>query len=302
MIQKTGLILAAMAVALAVGCGSARRNSGSAESEETTAAVRTREYALDKSKIRNVSPTENSSLTEAGDPLLVSGTGEGMPSEPAAEGENPPESAAAENPLSVPEGGAGAAPGENAAPEGNPAAETGLIDENTQVVSAQTEAPAEEPLSEYRITHFFGTEGDVENYMKARAVDGSCASIGRNRTYSCIEVMATPTQAGIWVNSANEALGQIVASEEQGDNFRLEVSEDRRLLNIAADASWNQEKLHRDVAQALYQMQICQIFSGIPDWSVDFRIVNRHNGAVVYEVQYPQQQIDFTDAVWNGGA
>lgn len=301
MIQKKGIILAALAAMLAVGCGTSGRNSGAIEPEETAAAVRTREYALDKSENRYISPSENSVSAEETDPSAESGAGEEVPADPAAEGGIPSEGIETDTPMNPPEGEAEAVPAGNLTPEADPSA-AGLIDENTQVVSAETEAPVQEALSEYRITHFFGTEGDVESYMKARASDGSCASIGRNRTYSCIEVMATPTQAGIWVNSANEALGQIVASEEQKDHFRLDVSEDRRILNITADASWDQEKLHRDVAQALYQMQICQIFSGIPDWSVDFRIVNRHNGAVVYEVQYPQQQIEFTDQVWKGGA
>ena len=300
--KKWPMILLSLALVLSAGCGSARKNAES-EGGKTSPS---REYALDASSKTSSARTyaaasaltqaEAESSSEAAEEETVSPENG---SESAAESAGP-ESSGAELDQELQQAADIALPESESPAESNgtAASETARIDENTQIVSAETLAPEPEQLSLYRITHFFGTEQDVEQYMKDRSVDGSCASIGRNRSRACIEVMATPTQAGSWVSGADQNIRDIIAAENDKSHFKIEVSEDHRVLNVLGSSNWNEKQLKSELTWVLYCMQICQVFGGTPDWSVDFRILNRKSGAMVYEAHYPQQNLDFTSEIW----
>ena len=48
----------------------------------------------------------------------------------------------------------------------------------------------------------------------------------------------------------------------------------------------------------LYNMEIVQIFSGVQSWNVDFIVQDMSDQKIMYEVQYPQKEIDFGDSLW----
>ncbi len=67
---------------------------------------------------------------------------------------------------------------------------------------------------------------------------------------------------------------------------------------ISATKDWNTQQLALDMSLVLYNMEIVQIFSGVQSWNVDFIVQDMSDQKIMYEVQYPQKEIDFGDTLW----
>jgi hypothetical protein len=173
---------------------------------------------------------------------------------------------------------------------------TGCTSKQGLIFSTTTSAST--TTAEYKITQFFGSADDMSEYIQDIKNAGRCESISATDNNTHIVVNATEEQRKIWVSTAENTIDETIHGIDASNHYSIECEDDYTKLIIAATKDWNTQQLALDMTLVLYNMEIHQIFSGKSSWGVDFIVMNSENQKILYEVQYPEKEIDFGDAIW----
>ena len=149
----------------------------------------------------------------------------------------------------------------------------------------------------YVITHYFGTDEDAVAYVEALSDEEIFEEVFINETPR-IEILATPTQAARWVDRNRRELDKELGGISPGEGFTAAVSEDTTVITVGAGDPYCIPALTVFLTGAIYHAEMIQIFSGAQDWSVTLRIVDSGQKRLIYEADYPQEDIDLQEELW----
>lgn len=154
-------------------------------------------------------------------------------------------------------------------------------------------------VDSYVITHYFGTDADAAAYVEALAGEGIFEKVFINEMPR-IEIRATPTQVARWVGRNRRELDKELGGISPEEGFTAEVSEDATVITVGAGDPYCIPALTVFLTGVIYHAEMIQIFSGAQDWSVTLRIVDPGQKRLIYEVVYPEEDIDLREEQWTG--
>ena len=169
---------------------------------------------------------------------------------------------------------------------------------NTNRLSVSSSSPSSAATKEYEITQFFGDDDDIDAYIQNMKNDDYCEAITASDNHKHIVVTATEEQRKKWISKAESVIKDTIQGIEPENHYQIACENDDTKMVISATKDWNTQQLALDMSLVLYNMEIVQIFSGVQSWNVDFIVQDMSDQKIMYEVQYPQKEIDFGDSLW----
>lgn len=164
---------------------------------------------------------------------------------------------------------------------------------------AISSASAKNNTATYSITKYFGDDSDIEQYVKDIKEEDICQSIVFNQETQTVDVIVTPEQKQLWLDKSKKIIEDTVTAVAEDDHYTISCEEEYAKMIVTSSIDWNAGKLASDMVVILYNMELEQIFSGTPDWSVDFLLKDSSTGETVYEAVCPKEAISISDATWN---
>ncbi len=174
---------------------------------------------------------------------------------------------------------------------------TGCFD-NTNKLSISSSSPSSAATTKYEITQFFGSDDDIDEYIQNVKDENCCEAITTSENHKHIVVTVTEEQRKKWISKAESVIKDTIQGIEPENHYQIACENDDTKMVISATKDWNTQQLALDMSLVLYNMEIVQIFSGVQSWNVDFIVQDMSDQKIMYEVQYPQKEIDFGDSLW----
>lgn len=156
----------------------------------------------------------------------------------------------------------------------------------------------QEESKNYIISHYFGSDEDVEKYVKTLNEEQVFNKVFVNDTPR-IEIIATEKQADNWVAKKKEDITNCIEDINPDDEYNISFNEDYSVMTISATANRNMQALSFDFFKLLYDAEMIQLFTGHPEWAVEIVIINTDTGHTIYDIVYPEEDIDIADTLWD---
>jgi hypothetical protein len=169
---------------------------------------------------------------------------------------------------------------------------------NGDKLSISSSSPSSAETKKYEITQFFGSDDDIDAYIQDMKNEDYCEAITTTENHKHILVTATEEQRKKWISKAEAVIKDTIQEIDPDNHYAITCEKNDTKMIISATKDWNTQQLALDMSLVLYNMEIVQIFSGTSSWSVDFIVQNMDNQKILYEVNYPEKEIDFGDSLW----
>jgi len=151
---------------------------------------------------------------------------------------------------------------------------------------------------EYVITQFMGNMDDAEEYVRnlKKNHDFNDARIVGKEIY----VKATKEQCQEWVSNSITMFMKYMNAFEKNTGNKVSYPSDYSAVTFYIEAidqkTWNE--LGDALTEAMYQSEMIQVFSGIPDWEINIQIIRPSDDKVLYQVIYPEEPLDVDSQIW----
>lgn len=153
-----------------------------------------------------------------------------------------------------------------------------------------------EETKTFRITHFYGEDEDIQEYIDRIERAGTCESISLEDTAIVVEV--TESQRQEWMKNAQQTIENTLLCIDGTLGYTIVCENPYTKMEISASSEVNLGSMTGNITLIYYNAEVYQYFSGADDWDVHTVVINSDTGKTIVDCAYPHEPLHIEGGMW----